>query len=257
MRKRIELNSDMGESFGNYTLHWYEEVMKLINHASVACGFHAGDPLAMGQSVEWCKKYNVVLGAHPGFLDLMGFGRRYMDITADEARAYVTYQVAALKGFAEAVGIKVRTAKPHGALMAWAMESQEHAKSILDGFKTIGPDFGVLAPVSYGSYFHDEIRKSGIRLIGEIYPAHVARILTGGRRLKLPRKYGGEPEKEAQMVLNYIRTGKVAAADGNEIEVDAESVCIHGDDPNAPEVLLAIRGVLEKEGVEIRPAIED
>jgi UPF0271 protein len=211
MRKRIELNSDVGESFGNYTLDWYEEVMKLIKHASVACGFHAGDPLVMRQSVEWCKKYNVVLGAHPGFPDLMGFGRRYMDITADEARAYVTYQVGALKGFAEAVGIKVKTAKPHGALMVWAMESQEHAKAILDGFKTIGPDFAVLAPVSHGSYFHDEIRKSGIRLIGEIYPAHVAQILTAGRWLGLPRKYRGEPEKEAQIVLNYIKTGKVAA----------------------------------------------
>ena len=115
MRKWIDLNSDMGESFGNYVLGRPEEVMKLINHANVACGFHAGDPTWMRRTVEWAKKYGVTLGAHPGFPDLMGFGRRLMNITAQEARDYVVYQVGALKAFAGMVGVKLEAAKPHGA----------------------------------------------------------------------------------------------------------------------------------------------
>ena len=254
MKKRIELNADMGESFGHYTLGRPEEVMKLINHALVACGFHAGDPSVMHQTVKWCKQYNVVLGAHPGFPDLLGFGRRYMNATPDEVREYVIYQIGALKNFAEVAGIKVRTAKPHGALMSWAMESEEHAKAVLDGLKTVGPDFAAVAPVLPETPYHEFIRKSGIRLIQEIYPAMV---LTSDRGYIPQRKFEGDPQKEAEVVLKYMKTGKLVASDGKEIEVDAESVCTHGDVPNAPEVISAIQGALKKEGIEVRAAVED
>lgn len=253
-QKRIDLNADMGESFGNYTLGRPEEVIKLINHALVACGFHAGDPLVMHQTVKWCKQYAVVLGAHPGFPDLLGFGRRYMNATPDEVREYVIYQIGALKNFAEVEGIKVRTAKPHGALMNWAMESEEHAKAILDGLKTIGSDFAAVAPVLPETPYHELIRKSGIRLIREIYPGL---DFTSDRGYVPKRKLEGDPQKEAEVVRHYVRTGKLVTIDGKEVEVDAESVCTHGDVPNAPEVISAIRRVLEKEGVEIRAAVED
>ncbi|MFC1872062.1 LamB/YcsF family protein [Chloroflexota bacterium] len=254
MKQGIELNADVGESFGHYTLGRPLEVIKLINHALVACGFHAGDPAVMHQTVKWCKQYNVVLGAHPGFPDLLGFGRRYMDVSPEEVREYVIYQVGALKNFAEAVGIRVRTAKPHGALMNWTLESEEHAQAVLDGLKTIGPDFVAVAPALPETPYHELVRKSGIRLIREIYPGMT---LTSDRGYVPQRKFEGDPQKEVEVVLKYLRTGKLVTSDGKEIAVEAESVCTHGDTPIAPEVILSIREALEREGVEIRAAVDD
>jgi UPF0271 protein len=254
LKRRIELNADVGESFGNYTLGQPEELIKLINHALVACGFHAGDPSVMHQTVEWCKEYNVVLGAHPGFPDLLGFGRRYMNATPIEVKEYVTYQIGALKNFAEVAGIRVRTGKPHGALSVWAMESEEHARAILDGLKTIGPDFVAVAPVLPETPYHELIRKSGIRLIREIYPGS---LLTSDRGYVPQRKFRGDPQRDAEVVLNYVKTGRLVTCDGKEIEVEAESVCIHGDLSNAVEVLSTIRKVLTEAGVKICAAVED
>jgi len=253
MKKRIELASDMGESFGNYTLGQPEEVMKLVNSVYVACGYHAGDPLVMHQTVKWCKQYGVVLGGHPGFPDLMGFGRRYMKITPEEARDYVIYQVGALKNFAEAVGVKIRTAKPHGAFYSYAIENEEQAKAVLDGLKTIGPDFAVALPALPISPLHELVKKSGIRLIGEIYPG-LSYKADGG--ITVTRKYEADPEKETGIVMKYLKTGKVDTIEGTEVEMDAESVILHGDIPNAPEVIAAIRKTLEAEDVEIRAAVE-
>jgi len=254
MKRRIELNSDMGESFGNYVVGRPEEVMKLINHASVACGFHAGDPVVMHQTVRLCKQYNVVLGAHPGFPDLIGFGRRYMSISLEEATNYIIYQVGALKNFAEVVGIKVKSAKPHGAFCSWAMESEEHAKAVLDGLKTIGPDFALLLPTVPQSILHEMAEASGIRLIREIYPGL---SVTSDRGYSLSRKYEADPVEETKIVVKFLRTGKIDTLDGKEIAVRARSICIHGDMPNAPEVLMAMRDAIEKEGVELRAALED
>src|SRR5437879_7048482 len=113
MRSWIDLNSDMGESFGNYVLGRPDEVMKQINHANIACGFHAGDPVWIRRTVESAKRYGVTLGAHPGFPDKMGFGRRLLNITHKEARAYVVSQIGAVKAFADAAGVKLIAAKPH------------------------------------------------------------------------------------------------------------------------------------------------
>ena len=253
MRKRIELASDMGESFGNYVLGQPEEVMKLVNNVYVACGFHAGDPLVMHQTVKWCKQYNVVLGAHPGFPDLLGFGRRYMRITLEEARDYVIYQVGALKNFAESVGIKIRTAKPHGAFYSYAIENEEQAQAVLDGLKTIGPDFAIALPALPISPFHKAVTKSGIRLIGEIYPG-LGYKADGD--IVITRKYEADPEKETQLILKYLKTGKVDTIEGTEIDIDAESILLHGDVPNAPEVISAIKDALKKEGVEIRAVLD-
>lgn len=253
MRNRIELASDMGESFGNYVLGRPEEVMKLINTAFVACGFHAGDPLVMHQTVKWCKQYNVVLGAHPGYPDLLGFGRRYMKITPEEARDYIIYQVGALKGFANAVGIKIRTAKPHGAMYKWCIESEEHAQAALDGLKTIGPDLEALhLPFPPNSPFHEGVKKAGLKLIGEFYPG-LSYTSTGD--ITVSRTYVADPESETQAVLKYLKTGKIDTVDGKEIELDAETITVHGDMTNCPEILVAVRKALEDEGVEIAPVL--
>lgn len=253
MRKRIELASDMGESLGNYVLGRGEEVMKLINTAFVACGYHAGDPLVMHQTVNLCKKYNVVLGAHPGYPDILGFGRRYMKITPEEARDYVIYQVGALKNFAEHVGIKIRTAKPHGAFYFWTMENEEHAQAVLDGLKTIGPSLEAIHwPALPIGPLHEVVKKAGLRLVPELYPGLV---YSADGSIGVTRTYAADPETEANFVLKWIKTGKVETSAGNEIEFEAETIEVHGDMENCPEVLMAMRKALEKEGVEIGPVL--
>jgi len=252
--KRIELASDMGESFGNWVLGQPEEVMKLINTAFLACGYHAGDPIVMQQTIDLCKKYNVIVGAHPGFPDLMGFGRRIMGITNDEARAYIIYQVGALKNFAEQAGLKIRTAKPHGAFYIWCIEKEERAKAVLDGLLTIGRDLEAIhLPGLPVSPLHEEVKKAGLRLVSEIYPGLVYDAQGG---VGVRRTYEAEVKGQVDVTEKWIKTGKVDTEVGSEIEFHAESIEVHGDMFNAPEVIMGIREVIEREGVEIRAALD-
>jgi len=252
--KRVELASDMGESFGNYVLGRPEEIMKQINTAFLACGFHAGDPMVMQKTVDLCKKYNVIVGAHPGFPDLMGFGRRVMGITTEEATAYIIYQVGALKNFAEQVGLKVRTAKPHGAFYIWCIEREDRAKAVLDGLLTVGRDLEALTlPGLPWTPLHEAAKKAGLRVIPEIYPGLVYDSEGG---VGVRRTYEAETEDEAGLIQKWIRTGKVATEAGTEIELPAESIEVHGDMLNAPEIVAAIKKVLDEEGVEIRAALD-
>lgn len=251
---RIEIASDMGESFGNYVLGNPEEVMKAIDCAFVACGWHAGDPLVMHQTVKWCKEYNVVLGAHPGFPDLMGFGRRYMKITPDEAKNYIIYQVGALKNFADHVGIKIRTAKPHGAFYLWAIEHEENAKAVLEGLMTIGRDLEAihLPAMPYGP-FHAAVEKAGLRLVPELYPGLVYDD-EGGIGVK--RIYEGDPEEEAQLVRDWVKTGNVVSDSGKQVPLKAETIEVHGDMDNALDIIRSIKKALVGEGVDIKPVLD-
>lgn len=253
MKRRLEIISDMGESYGNWTAGRPEEVLKLINTASVACGFHAGDPSIMHQTLKWCKEYNVGVGAHCGFPDLLGFGRRYMAITPEEARDYIIYQIGALRNFAESVGVKVRSANTHGAFYIWASESEEHAKAVLDGIKTLGRDLVAIHwPSLPDSPFREAMTKSGIRVVKMFFPGLTYKA---NGEISVQRKYIADPEKEAQLVMKWLKTGKVETVEGSEIELKAESISVHGDMPNAPEVISAIRMVLEKEEIELRSAL--
>ena len=252
--KKVEIASDMGESFGNYVLGKPEEVMKLINCAFVACGYHAGDPLVMHQTVRWCKHYNVVLGAHPGFPDLLGFGRRVMGITPEEARDYIIYQVGALKNFAEHVGVKIRTAKPHGAFYLWAIEKEERSRAVLEGLLSIGKSLEALhLPGLPDTFLHQAARKAGLRVVNEIYPGLVYGE-DGGVGVK--RKYEGDPEEEAALIRNWLKTGKIVTQAGTKMDFDAESIEVHGDMSNAPEIIKAIKRAVRDLGVEIGPILK-
>lgn len=249
MRKKVEIASDMGESFGNYILGRPEEVMKLINTAFLACGFHAGDPVVMQQTVNLCKKYNLVVGAHPGYPDLMGFGRRWMGITLEEARAYVIYQVGALKNFAEQAGLKIRTAKAHGAFYTWCIEKEERAKAVLDGLLTIGRSLEAIhLPALPITPLHEGAKKAGLRVVPEIYPGLVYDERGG---VVVRRTYEAAVKTQTDVIEKWIKTGKVDTEVGTEIELPAEAIEVHGDMSNAPEVITAIREVLKKKDVEI------
>lgn len=253
MRTWIDLNSDMGESFGNYVLGRPEEVMKLISHANVACGYHAGDPTWMRRTVEWAKKWNVTLGAHPGFPDLMGFGRRLMNVTQQEAKDYVVYQVGALKAFADAVGVKLEAAKPHGAFWSWCQLSEENSRAVLEGFQAVNPEFVLYLPSLPRRPLVDLAARMGFRVVREFYPG-LAYADDGAPTIR--RSYGVENVEEiVELVMRFALAGKTTATSGKVIDVEGDSVCVHGDVTNAPELLEALRAALRRSGIEVRSAL--
>jgi UPF0271 protein len=252
-RTWIDLNSDMGESFGNFILGRPEEVMKRISHANVACGFHAGDPTWMRRTVEWAKKYNVTVGAHPGFPDLMGFGRRLMNITHQEATDYVVYQAGALKAFCAMNGLKLHAAKPHGAFYSWSILSEENARAVLAGFQAIDPELTLYLPALPYFPLIATAEKMGFRVVKEFYPG-LSYDDKGAITVK--RTYGTESVEEiVELVLCFAIDRKTTSTTGSVIDVEGDSVCVHGDVVNAPEVLDGLHAALQREGIEVRSAI--
>lgn len=253
MRTWIDLNSDMGESFGNFVLGRPEEVMKRISHANVACGFHAGDPTWMRRTVAWAKKYNVTVGAHPGFPDLTGFGRRLMNITTQEATDYVVYQAGALKAFCEMNEIKLQAAKPHGAFYSWSIISEENARAVLEGFQAVDPNLALYLPALPHFPLIATAEKMGFRVVKEFYPGL---SYNDAGAITVKRTYGTESVEEiVELVLRFAIDGNTTTTTGNIIEVEGDSVCVHGDVVNAPEVLDGLHVALRREGIEVRSAI--
>jgi UPF0271 protein len=251
---RIDLNSDMGESFGAYTLGQDEELMKSISSANIACGWHAGDPMVMNRTAQMAATHGVGIGAHPGFPDLLGFGRRYMECTAEEIRNYIIYQVGALKGFCSANGVKMQHVKPHGALYNASVDNETIARAIAEGIARVdskllhvvlaGPKGAALAEIG---------ASVGIRVIFE---AFADRAYTPQGTLVHRREPGAvikDSREVATRVLTMAKEGKVAAVDGTEIDLVAQTVCVHGDTPGALVMVRSIRELLESEGVEIKP----
>lgn len=253
MRTWIDLNSDMGESFGNYILGRPEEVMKLITHTNVACGYHGGDPTWMRRTVEWAKQYDVTLGAHPGFPDLMGFGRRRMNISHQEAKDYVVYQVGALKAFADMVGVKLEAAKPHGAFYVWGQLNEENARAVLEGFKAVNPEFVLYLAGLPRCPLLETAKRMDFRVVREFYPGLA---YSDDGALTIKRSYGEENVQEMiDLVMKFALEGKTTSSSGKEILIDAESVCVHGDVINAPEVIQGLREALAREAIEVRSAL--
>jgi UPF0271 protein len=248
----------MGESFGAYKLGLDEEVMKYITSANIACGFHASDPVVMDRTVEMAKANGVGVGAHPGFPDLLGFGRRNMDCTADEVKNYVIYQIGALKGFCAAHGIKMRHIKPHGNLSLTAVVNAEGAEAIARAVVSSAPELRYVALAGeMGELMTKVGEKVGLRVVYEAFPD---RAYTPEGNLVSRRQEGAvikEPGLVAERALKMAKEGKVVAVDGTEISLNAQTLCVHGDNPSAVELVRSIRELLESEGVEVRPMAEE
>jgi len=253
MKQSIDLNSDMGEGFGNYELGSTEGIMKHLSSCNIACGYHAGDPNNMEKTVDLAKEYDVNIGAHPGNPDKLGFGRRFMDLNPREARNYITYQAGALKAFADAMDCDIVSGKPHGAMYLWAIESRENAEAVVDGFAKVLPDMVFNLP-ALDTVFAEEAMDRGFEVVGEFYPQLVynSEGRVGVERL------GGEsdPQVCAERVVEFVEDEKTTAADGSTVDLsDRDMVCIHGDLPNADEIARAIREAVEDIGYDIEPAI--
>lgn len=251
---KIDLNSDVGESFGNYQLGLDEKIIPLISSANIACGFHAGDPTVMKRTIAIAKEYGVAPGAHPGFPDLLGFGRRKMDASLDEIRDYVTYQMGALQAFAAARGMALQHVKPHGALYNMAVEDMEIWDAVAEVIAAV--DSGLILFVMAGPWRQDLAAigaRHGIRIAFEFFGDRAYNPDGTLVSRKLPGAVIHDHELVAEKVLKMVKEGKVVCIDGTEIELAAETICVHGDNPAALELVRNIRESLLEEGIEITP----
>ena len=253
--KAIDLNSDVGESFGNYKLGLDEDVIPLISSANIACGYHAGDPAVMRRTVALARTHGVGLGAHPGLPDLVGFGRRNMDVTLEEIRDFVTYQIGALQAVAALQGARLQHVKPHGALYNMAVKTPEiwgavaEVMAKLDErlilFVLAGPDRQELQAIG---------RRRGIRIAFEFFADRAYNSDGTLVSRKLPGAVIHDNDVVAAKVVKLVKEGKVKTVDGSEIELQAETICVHGDNPKAVALVRQIRETLDAAGVAVKPA---
>ena len=253
--KKIDLNSDVGESFGNYTLGMDDVVIPLISSANIACGFHAGDPTVMRRTIALARENGVAVGAHPGFPDLLGFGRRNMDASLDEIKDYVTYQVGAIQAFAAAQGLKLQHVKPHGALYNMAVQNPAIHEAVAEAVAAL--DKNLIMFVLAGAD-RPELEalgaKHGIRIGFEFFGD---RAYNPDGSLVSRRQPGAvihDHQLVAEKVLKMVQEGKVICIDGSEIDLAADTICVHGDNPSALALVKKIRETLEAADVEIAPA---
>ncbi|WP_136591830.1 LamB/YcsF family protein [Salinigranum halophilum] len=244
---RIDINCDMGESFGNYTMGRDGEVMPYITSANIAGGFHAGDPHVMRETVELAADHGVGVGVHPGLPDMMGFGRRTMDATPAEVRDYVVYQLGALDAFARRHGTRVQHVKPHGAMYSMLSQSEEHARAVMEGILEVDPELIYLATdmhIYEVAQEFDDLRA--------VFEGYVDILYREDRSLIVEKQMEPKPPEEVvERFVSIATEGEVETASGETIEVPAESICIHGDGPNAVELLEAVHDAVDEYGIEL------
>jgi len=252
--KSIDLNCDMGESFGAYTLGMDAEAIRHITSANVACGYHAGDARVMYRTVQMAKENGVAVGAHPGYPDLAGFGRRKMECTPGEIRDYVIYQAGALRAFCDAHGVALQHVKPHGSLYNESVGNEPMLRALIGAVARIDRRLVYLALGGAQAPLVGRIaEEAGIRVAFEAFPD---RAYTPDGKLA-PRSMPGavieDPEEASARALLMAREGKVIATDGTVLEMELHTLCVHGDNPAAVALVKRIRGVLEKDGIRVAP----
>ncbi len=247
---RVDLNSDLGESFGSYKMGNDDEIIKRVTSVNVACGFHAGDPLVMANTVKTAKLYGTSVGAHPGYPDLMGFGRRNMAVSPEEIKTYVTYQIGALMAFLKAEGMKLSHVKPHGAMYNMAAADYKLALKIAESIASI--DENIVFMALSGSEMVRAAKEVGLKVACEVF---ADRGYTEDGKL-VPRNQDGafihNAEEASKRLITMIKERKVLTNTGKEIEIVADTVCVHGDNDKALQFVSEIRKALTSEGIELK-----
>lgn len=246
---KVDLNADMGESFGTYQIGADQALAQYISSANVACGFHAADPNVMAKTVDLLVKEEVAIGAHPGLNDLMGFGRRPMSITPTEAKNDVLYQLGALSAFAKAKGKTLHHVKPHGALYNMAAQDAPLAMAIAEAVASFDDNLVFLG--LSGSEMLKAAKACGLRVASEVFAdrAYTDEGLLVNR--KLPGAMIEDADDAINRVIQMIKEGTVTSINGNVIPIEADSICIHGDRPNAVTFAKQIHQRLIAEGIQI------
>jgi 5-oxoprolinase (ATP-hydrolysing) subunit A len=246
---RIDLNADVGESLGPWPMGDDERLIPLVSSVNVACGAHAGDPLTIERTIRLAVEHGIAVGAHPGYPDLAGFGRRDLDMTRDELLASIVYQVGAVAAIARSLGAELRHVKPHGALYNRAAREPAVADTIAAAIRRSAPDL-VLVGLA-GSALLDAGQEAGLQIAAE---AFADRAYEADGRLRSRRLDGAilaTPAAAAKQALSIVRDGRLMAHDGKAVAVRADTICIHGDTPGAADYAAAIRAALGKAGVTI------
>jgi UPF0271 protein len=245
----VDLNADLGEGFGRWTLGDDAAMLDVVTSANVACGFHAGDPLSLRTVLASAAARGVSVGAHVAYRDLAGFGRRYVDASVDELAADVVYQIGALQALAAAAGTAVRYVKPHGALYNEIASGGPHADAVLEAVLAVDPQLPLVALA--GSRLVPLAREAGLTVVPE---AFADRAYEPDGALVSRRESGAvlhDPAVIAGRMVELVRTGSVAAVDGSRVSIEAASICVHGDSPGAVGSARAVRAALESAGVTI------
>lgn len=246
----IDLNSDMGESFGAYKLGGDEEIIKYVTTANVACGWHAGDPMVMDKVVRMAKERGVMVGAHPGYPDLLGFGRRKMVLSHDEVKNYVRYQIGALAAFTKSYGMKLQHVAPHGAMGNACQYDEDISTAICEAICEYDKD--LIVYYCAGAVLGDIAESKGLRTASEIF---ADRAYMDDLSL-VPRKMEGSMITDENIAIErcvkMIKEGKVTSINGKELDIKGDTLCVHGDGPKALAFVQKIREKFTEEGIEIK-----
>ena len=247
----IDLNSDLGESFGAWRMGDDTAILEVVSSANIACGFHAGDPVGILKTLRAARERGVAVGAHVGYRDLVGFGRRNMDPTSEELIGDVIYQIGALKGLAAAAGTTVAYVKPHGALYNTIAADTRQAADVITAILSV--DASLVLVALAGSPLIGQARAAGLAVVAE---AFVDRAYTADGNLVSRREKGAvlhDPDLVAERMLRMVKQGVVEAIDGTLTRIEAQTICVHGDSPGAVAMARRLRVVLEQAGIAIRP----
>lgn len=247
----VDLNCDMGESFGRYKLGHDEEVIEFITSANIACGYHAGDPMVIRKTVNMAGEHGVGIGAHPSFPDLQGFGRRNMDLTEEEVRNFVIYQIGALKTFAEVCGYKLQHVKPHGNLNIMAATDLHLAEVIAEAVAEV--DESLIFVAIGGTKLYQGAVNMGLKVASEFFADRNYNpdgTLVSRRQ---PNALIDDENLALRRTVKAVKEGKLEAVDGSIVDVKVDTICLHGDGPSAIAFSRSIKEGLQDEGVEVKP----
>lgn len=247
---QIDLNCDLGEAFGNYSFGGDKDIIPLITSANIACGFHAGDENVMNETIQLAKENNVGIGAHPGLPDLQGFGRRKMDIKPKEIYNLVVYQLGALNGFCKIHGTRINHVKPHGALYNMGAKNKEIAQAIAQAVYDFDKSL-VLVGLS-NTLLISEAEALGLRTASEVFADR--RYVDDGQLVSRQESDATitNTDEALQQVLKMVTENKVVSKNGKEIDLQADTICVHGDGAHALDFVTQIRKKLTKEGIDIQ-----
>lgn len=242
----IDLNSDLGESFGAYKLGCDEEIIKYVTAANIACGWHAGDPMVMTKTVKMAKEHGVDVGAHPGLPDLMGFGRRKMMVSGKELKAYVKYQLGAMSTFTGAEGIPLHHMVPHGAISQF---NEEWAHAICEAVGEV--DDNIIIYAIAGSALERIARTEGLKVASEIFADRALMDDLALAPRSMPGSMITDEDLAIERCIRMVKEGRVTGLSGKELEIHGDTLCVHGDGPKALAFVQRISEAFRQEGIEI------
>lgn len=247
----VDINCDMGESYGNYSIGNDEAIFPHITSCNIACGMHAGDPYHIEKTIDLALKHKVQIGAHPGYPDLQGFGRRIISMRTAELSAFVKYQVAAVKGMVESKAGVLKYVKPHGALYNQMAKDIEVAQTVLAAIKCIDPELKVMGLA--GSLVKEVAEGLGMEFVAEAFADRQYEADGSLRTRDLGHSVFDDPHQAAAQVVSICLEQKTKSLSGKDVNISAQSFCIHGDNPSAVNVLKAISRALEQNGIHKKP----